>query len=153
MGARGDLRHHAAIGRVVVDLRMHDIGQDRPLPSGWRSITAAAVSSQVVSIPSTSIGWSVVTSRSLLIAEIRAFPVPGVALRGRKVQSSCVQACETPSKTRTSDMAILVTRPQPDNARTAAALRARGHDVLAAPMLRFEKVMLSHRSGRAISAR
>lgn len=40
-------------------------------------------------------------------------------------------------------MAILVTRPQPDNASTAAALRARGREVLAAPMLRFEKVILS----------
>ncbi|MGM4920979.1 uroporphyrinogen-III synthase [Tardiphaga sp. 813_E8_N1_3] len=40
-------------------------------------------------------------------------------------------------------MAILVTRPQPDNTSTAAALRARGFEVLAAPMLRFEKVMLS----------
>lgn len=40
-------------------------------------------------------------------------------------------------------MAILVTRPQPDNTSTAVALRARGIEVLAAPMLRFEKVMLS----------
>jgi uroporphyrinogen-III synthase len=40
-------------------------------------------------------------------------------------------------------MAILVTRPQPDNDATAAALRALGHDVLAAPMLRFERVMLT----------
>jgi uroporphyrinogen-III synthase len=37
-------------------------------------------------------------------------------------------------------MAILVTRPQPDNAATVAALRATGFDVLAAPMLRFEPV-------------
>ncbi|QUS37503.1 uroporphyrinogen-III synthase [Tardiphaga alba] len=40
-------------------------------------------------------------------------------------------------------MAILVTRPQPDNARTIAALRAQGHVALAAPMLRFEKVLFS----------
>jgi uroporphyrinogen-III synthase len=40
-------------------------------------------------------------------------------------------------------MAVLVTRPQPDNARTTAALRARGYVALAAPMLRFEKVMFS----------
>ena len=40
-------------------------------------------------------------------------------------------------------MAILVTRPQPDNARTAAALRAQGRLVLPAPMLRFEKVMFA----------
>jgi uroporphyrinogen-III synthase len=39
-------------------------------------------------------------------------------------------------------MAILVTRPQPDNDSTAAALRARGFDVLPAPMLRFEKVIV-----------
>ena len=35
-------------------------------------------------------------------------------------------------------MAILVTRPQPDNETTAAALRAKGFGVLPAPMLRFE---------------
>lgn len=40
-------------------------------------------------------------------------------------------------------MAILVTRPQPDNARTAAALQAQGYRPLSAPMLRFEKVMLA----------
>ncbi|MET0705874.1 MAG: uroporphyrinogen-III synthase [Tardiphaga sp.] len=37
-------------------------------------------------------------------------------------------------------MAILVTRPHPDNDTTSAALRARGFDVLPAPMLRFEAV-------------
>src|SRR3954465_14164919 len=37
-------------------------------------------------------------------------------------------------------MAILVTRPEPDNQTTAAALRARGLEVLVAPMLRFEPV-------------
>jgi uroporphyrinogen-III synthase len=35
-------------------------------------------------------------------------------------------------------VAILVTRPRPDNEATAAALRAKGFDVLMAPMLRFE---------------
>ena len=35
-------------------------------------------------------------------------------------------------------MAILVTRPQPDAETTAAGLRARGFEVLLAPMLRFE---------------
>jgi uroporphyrinogen-III synthase len=40
-------------------------------------------------------------------------------------------------------MAILVTRPQPDSNSTATALRQRGLDVLVAPMLRFEKVVLS----------
>lgn len=35
-------------------------------------------------------------------------------------------------------MAILVTRPHPDNEATRASLRARGFDALLAPMLRFE---------------
>lgn len=39
-------------------------------------------------------------------------------------------------------MTILVTRPQPDNEATGASLRARGFDVLLAPMLRFEPVPL-----------
>lgn len=37
-------------------------------------------------------------------------------------------------------MAILVTRPAPDNEKTAEALRSRGHSVLLSPMLRFEPV-------------
>ena len=37
-------------------------------------------------------------------------------------------------------MAVLVTRPQPDDEATAAGLRARGFEVLLAPMLRFEPV-------------
>ncbi|MGY3449260.1 uroporphyrinogen-III synthase [Bradyrhizobium sp. USDA 4353] len=44
-------------------------------------------------------------------------------------------------------MAVLVTRPAPDNERTAAALRARGFDVLLAPMLRFEPVALPEDAG------
>jgi uroporphyrinogen-III synthase len=37
-------------------------------------------------------------------------------------------------------MRLLLTRPEPDAARTAAALRAAGHDVLAAPLLRIEPI-------------
>jgi uroporphyrinogen-III synthase len=37
-------------------------------------------------------------------------------------------------------MAVLVTRPQPDDEATAVSLRARGFEVLKAPMLRFESV-------------
>ena len=49
MGARGDLRHDAAIGRVLGELRQHQIGADeRRRPS---LTTAAAVSSQLVSMP------------------------------------------------------------------------------------------------------
>ena len=35
-------------------------------------------------------------------------------------------------------MRLLVTRPEPDAARTAASLRARGHEVVLAPLLRIE---------------
>jgi uroporphyrinogen-III synthase len=37
-------------------------------------------------------------------------------------------------------MRLLVTRPEPDNERTAAALRAQGHDVLLAPLLRIAPI-------------
>ncbi|MBR0854945.1 uroporphyrinogen-III synthase [Bradyrhizobium liaoningense] len=37
-------------------------------------------------------------------------------------------------------MSILVTRPHPDNEATAESLRARGHPVLLAPVLKFEPV-------------
>jgi uroporphyrinogen-III synthase len=37
-------------------------------------------------------------------------------------------------------MRLLVTRPEPDAQRTAAALRARGHEVLLMPMLRIETI-------------
>jgi uroporphyrinogen-III synthase len=35
---------------------------------------------------------------------------------------------------------LLLTRPEPDGARTAAALRARGHEVLSAPLLHVEPI-------------
>src|SRR6201996_6099704 len=35
-------------------------------------------------------------------------------------------------------MRLLVTRPEPDAERTAAVLRARGHEVLVSPLLRIE---------------
>ena len=37
-------------------------------------------------------------------------------------------------------MRLLVTRPEPDNERTAAVVRAQGHDVLLAPLLHIESV-------------
>jgi uroporphyrinogen-III synthase len=37
-------------------------------------------------------------------------------------------------------VAVLLTRPEPDNETTAAALRAKGYDVLLSPMLRFEPI-------------
>jgi uroporphyrinogen-III synthase len=58
---------------------------------------------------------------------------------------------------------LLVTRPEPDGARTAALLRARGHEVMLAPLLRIELldfelpdtgwsavVMTSANAGRAV---
>jgi uroporphyrinogen-III synthase len=48
----------------------------------------------------------------------------------------------SPARLEPEGVAMLVTRPQPDNDGTAAALRARGIDVLQAPMLRFEAVAL-----------
>jgi uroporphyrinogen-III synthase len=45
-------------------------------------------------------------------------------------------------------MAILVTRPDPDNEATAARLRAKGFEVLLAPMLRLEPVPF-HDDGKA----
>jgi uroporphyrinogen-III synthase len=39
-------------------------------------------------------------------------------------------------------MAVLLTRPHPDNEDSAARLRARGIEVLLAPMLRFEPIAL-----------
>ena len=45
-------------------------------------------------------------------------------------------------------MAVLVTRPQPDDEATAAALRAKGFEVMLAPMLRFEPVAF-HDDGEA----
>ena len=45
-------------------------------------------------------------------------------------------------------MAVLVTRPHPDDEATAASLRARGFEVLKAPMLRFEPLPL-HDDGEA----
>jgi uroporphyrinogen-III synthase len=49
-------------------------------------------------------------------------------------------------------MAILLTRPQPDNETTAASLRERGFDVLLAPMLRFEPVGLPDGPGANYAA-
>jgi uroporphyrinogen-III synthase len=44
-------------------------------------------------------------------------------------------------------MAVLVTRPHPDNEATARALKERGFAVVLAPMLRFEPVTLSEETG------
>ena len=56
MGARGDLRHHAAEAAMLGQLAVDDIGQDRGRagrrPAG-ASTTATAVSSQLVSMPRT----------------------------------------------------------------------------------------------------
>src|SRR5437763_15219728 len=40
-------------------------------------------------------------------------------------------------------MPVLLTRPHPDDEATASGLRARGYEVLQAPMLRFEPIAFS----------
>ena len=47
-------------------------------------------------------------------------------------------------------MRLLVTRPEPDNERTAAALRAQGHEVMLAPLLRIEAVPDADLGARAV---
>ncbi|MCK1650647.1 uroporphyrinogen-III synthase [Bradyrhizobium sp. 149] len=49
-------------------------------------------------------------------------------------------------------MSILVTRPHPDNEATAENLRARGHAVLLAPVLKFEPVAFHDESETSYSA-
>jgi len=49
-------------------------------------------------------------------------------------------------------MAVLVTRPHPDDETTAASLRARGFEVLQAPMLRFEPVAFQDDTDAAYGA-
>jgi len=49
-------------------------------------------------------------------------------------------------------MVVLVTRPQPDDEATAAALRARDFEVLKAPMLRFEPVAFQDDTDAAYGA-
>jgi uroporphyrinogen-III synthase len=44
-------------------------------------------------------------------------------------------------------MRVVVTRPQADSERTAATLRARGHEVLVAPLLQVEPVAIDFGSG------
>ena len=64
MGARRNFRHHAAEGCVGGDLAHHLVGQDLARPSGLSRTTAAAVSSQVVSMPRTCIGRHISTARA-----------------------------------------------------------------------------------------
>ena len=44
-------------------------------------------------------------------------------------------------------MRVIVTRPKADSERTAAALRARGHEVLVAPLMRVEPIATDFASG------
>lgn len=44
------------------------------------------------------------------------------------------------TSSKTEPVRLLLTRPQPDAERTAAALRARGHDVLTMPLMRIEPI-------------
>src|SRR3974390_532668 len=44
-------------------------------------------------------------------------------------------------------MRVIVTRPKADSERTAAALRAQGHEVLVAPLMGFEPIATDFASG------
>lgn len=50
------------------------------------------------------------------------------------------------------DVRLLLTRPEPDAERTATALRARGHTVIVAPLLRIEPVADSEIAGGRFAA-
>ena len=59
MGAGGDLGHDAAEGGMLLDLAEHDVGQDLAAPAALAAFhDAAAVSSQLVSMPRTIISRS-----------------------------------------------------------------------------------------------
>src|SRR6185295_10785694 len=107
----------------------------RPTPSLCRSTTAAAVSSQVVSMPRTRAGLSLSNLRPCVAGQTGVF-LEALAYHCEAITCN-LPLMQQPCR-RKPDMAILVTRPQPDNETTAAALRAKGFAVLPAPMLRFE---------------
>src|SRR5262249_6025043 len=65
-------------------------------------------------------------------------PMPCVSAQKRAASSSSARALI--SSRRCDGVRLLVTRPQHDGERTAARLRARGHHVTLAPLLRVEAV-------------
>ena len=95
MGTGGDFRHHAAERGMLVGLRQHDIrtGCARR-PSASRSTIAAAVSSQVVSMPSTIIRCLLrlaIRCRTSALCRRQPGPLgggPALALRGLMAQSA-----------------------------------------------------------------
>ena len=109
MRARGDLEHHSAIGRVRFILAEYDIGILSPGPGGTPRTIAAAVSSQLVSIPK----------------RVRALSVMG---RSSTPKPPC-------GKGIAGQHEVLVTRPAEDGAQTAAQLEAMGHQAMLAPLL------------------
>src|SRR3954468_1058535 len=64
--------------------------------------------------------------------------------RGQKAWRRRRRRAETPRRSRlfleALIMRFLVTRPEPDNERTAAELRTRSHEVMLAPLLHIEAV-------------
>ncbi len=95
MGARRDLRHHAAEGRVLVDLRQHDIGQNlarpglEPLDHRRRGLVAGRLDAEHNHPGSLSNARSSFSGRAGVPMIARSLPASsGVALRGHGVQSS-----------------------------------------------------------------
>ena len=67
----------------------------------------------------------------------------GRCARCREARRRCRRGIEGPRRPRLLQrvtMRLLVTRPEPDNERTAAVLRAQGHEVVLAPLLHIEAV-------------
>ena len=102
MGARGNLRHDAAKGGMLGDLRHHHLRQHAAAAGRGRSTTAAAVSSQVVSMPRTIIGIFPLTSWRSATCRAVGIPVIGCIIVERaakhvKSSSSSMATCTLPS--------------------------------------------------------
>ena len=77
MGARGDLRHHAAEAAVLGELAVDDVGEDaadRPVAGVGASTTATAVSSQLVSMPRTRMRCLLASGGSRRLEQRHGFP-------------------------------------------------------------------------------
>src|SRR5258708_1983548 len=132
-----------------------------PRPSACRCTTAAAVSSQVVSMPRTSISISRPHGEEPRRAASRTMAACSSPRPSRRPPKARLRASATRygglltvrrlapksrymlARTigRSGDaMRLLVTRPEPDATRSADALRLRGHEAIVAPLTRMETI-------------
>ena len=119
MGARGDLRHHAAIGRVLGDLAGTTMDSTSAAAVvAPRRTTAAAVSSQLVSMPRTSmeVQWR------------RGFPATGAVPMHRagseRLYRCEVSRCNRPCASAARGSKLALAQASMMRARIAAALGA-----------------------------